>query len=226
MSTLFEHEIRTPFSWGLENTEKNGFGEELRKKELILKAATTLFANKGYSGTSVREIVEMAGVTKPTLYYYFKNKDDLYIKLIDESMQTFFDIFEETLSNPGSMRSSLFAMFAGIYRLFRENIDLLRLLNSIIYGPRGSAPEYKLKAQNERFEKMLLQVLGSGVEEGELSEGDLGRVMLLLVGLLRSIQVLLVVKPASQTIPLEEIQKAIDLIFDGSKKKVSNRKKR
>ncbi len=46
----------------------------------ILLAAASLFANKGYAGTAVREIVAAAGVTKPTLYYYFKNKEDLYVR--------------------------------------------------------------------------------------------------------------------------------------------------
>lgn len=216
MGADFGCEMRRPFNWGLESTEKNGFAEELRKKELILNAATTLFANKGYSGTSVREIVELAGVTKPTLYYYFKNKEDLYIKLIDEAMLTFFDVFDNALAAPGSMRTRLFAMFAGVYQLCRGNIDLLRMVNSIIYGPRGSTPEYDLKTKNQRFEDALLGVLRTGVEENELREEDLGRVMLLLIGLVRSLQVLLVVKPASQVISLEEIQKSIDLIFDGS----------
>ena len=55
-----------PFSGG---SDARSLGEEQKNKERILIAAATLFANKGYAGTSVREIVEAAGVTKPTLYY-------------------------------------------------------------------------------------------------------------------------------------------------------------
>jgi AcrR family transcriptional regulator len=40
----------------------------------LLGAATALFAEKGYSGTYVNDIVTNAGVTKPVLYYYFKSK--------------------------------------------------------------------------------------------------------------------------------------------------------
>ena len=43
--------------------------------EGILQAAVRLFARKGYEATSTREIVEAAGVTKPMIYYYFKNKE-------------------------------------------------------------------------------------------------------------------------------------------------------
>ena len=63
--------------------------EEQQNRERILLAAASLFANKGYAGTSVREIVQTAGVTKPTLYYYFKNKEELYVRLMDLAVETF-----------------------------------------------------------------------------------------------------------------------------------------
>lgn len=222
MRGSYEHQARTPFSWSLVSTEQNGFAEELKKKELILKAATTLFANKGYSGTSVREIVEAAGVTKPTLYYYFKNKDDLYNTLMDEAIQIFFDIFDNAAATRGDMRTRLTKVFADIYHSFRENIDFLRLVNSIIYGPRDAVPGYDLKPKNQQFEECLAQILKDGIAEGELSAADFNRVMLLLVGLLRSLQVLLVVKPVSQVVSPDELKKSIDLIFDGTTKSRNN----
>src|SRR5215510_9529098 len=43
----------------------------------IARSAAKLFAERGYDATSVREIVEAAGVAKPTLYYYFRSKEGL-----------------------------------------------------------------------------------------------------------------------------------------------------
>nr|WP_323384579.1 TetR/AcrR family transcriptional regulator [Streptomyces calidiresistens] len=43
----------------------------------LLATATRLFAERGYEGTSVQEIVDAAGVTKGALYHYFGSKDDL-----------------------------------------------------------------------------------------------------------------------------------------------------
>ncbi|WP_435017635.1 TetR/AcrR family transcriptional regulator [Tundrisphaera sp. TA3] len=48
----------------------------------ILKVAARLFAAHGYDATSVREIVEAAGITKPTLYYYFGSKQGLAEELL------------------------------------------------------------------------------------------------------------------------------------------------
>ncbi len=43
----------------------------------IARTAARLFAERGYDATSVREIVEAAGVAKPTMYYYFRSKEGL-----------------------------------------------------------------------------------------------------------------------------------------------------
>jgi hypothetical protein len=71
--------------------ERSGAGgliDDQESRERILLAAARLFANKGYAGAAVREIVDAAGVTKPTLYYYFKNKEELYVQLMDRAMGT------------------------------------------------------------------------------------------------------------------------------------------
>ena len=47
---------------------------ELDNRELILNAALDLFYARGYDAVGVQEIVDRAGVTKPTLYYYFGSK--------------------------------------------------------------------------------------------------------------------------------------------------------
>ncbi len=49
----------------------------------LLESALTLFSDKGYEGTSIREIIEGAGVTRPVLYYYFENKEDLFRRLVE-----------------------------------------------------------------------------------------------------------------------------------------------
>ena len=60
----------------------------LREKELryssILKAAETLFAQKGYHQTSIEEIADLAEVSTGSVYFYFKNKEDLLITLMQE----------------------------------------------------------------------------------------------------------------------------------------------
>ena len=55
----------------------------LSSKEKVLKAAIRVFSKKGYDGASMREIAESARLTKPMIYYHFKNKKDLYLYLLE-----------------------------------------------------------------------------------------------------------------------------------------------
>lgn len=55
-------------------------------KARIIAAAVHLFAERGYSATTTREIAEAAGVTKPMLYYYFPDKEGLYVTVVREAL--------------------------------------------------------------------------------------------------------------------------------------------
>ena len=52
--------------------------EKVNVKETIITKALELFSAKGYEGVSVSELTEAAGITKPTLYYYFGNKEGVF----------------------------------------------------------------------------------------------------------------------------------------------------
>ncbi len=52
-------------------------------RDIILNTAVALFARKGYEGVGVQEICAAAGITKPTLYYFFRNKQGLLAAIAD-----------------------------------------------------------------------------------------------------------------------------------------------
>jgi AcrR family transcriptional regulator len=54
------------------------------RREQVLDVALEVFGRSGYHGTSMNDIAEAAGVTKPVLYQHFDSKRDLYLALIDE----------------------------------------------------------------------------------------------------------------------------------------------
>lgn len=56
----------------------------MENREKILAEALHLFSQKGYDAVGVQEIVEAAGISKPTMYYYFKSKRGLLDALIEE----------------------------------------------------------------------------------------------------------------------------------------------
>jgi AcrR family transcriptional regulator len=62
-------------------TDDPGADEQLSTRERILDAALDLFIEKGFDGTSLREIAEQLGFTKAALYYHFASKDDILMAL-------------------------------------------------------------------------------------------------------------------------------------------------
>jgi AcrR family transcriptional regulator len=58
--------------------------EKEQRYKTVLRAAETLFARKGYHQTSIEEIADLAEVSTGAVYFYFKNKEDLLIKLMHE----------------------------------------------------------------------------------------------------------------------------------------------
>lgn len=67
----------------------------IEKKDQILDAAKNLFTRQGYAKTSVDDISQAVGMRKSSLYYYFKNKEDLFMCSFRNEWEAQFKIFEE-----------------------------------------------------------------------------------------------------------------------------------
>src|SRR6185369_2858966 len=76
-------------------------------RDRLLNVALQLFAQKGFESTSVREIASAAEVTKPTIYYYFKSKEGLYLELLDNLCGTIENTVMLSLVPHGTARSRL-----------------------------------------------------------------------------------------------------------------------
>jgi AcrR family transcriptional regulator len=148
----------------------------------LLCGATGLFASRGYAATTVREIVERAGVTKPVLYYYFSSKEGIYLEIMREPFGKFAALVEETLVTAGSARERLVGLCLRAYDIVAEHIDAARVMYSIYYGPPQGAPFIDFDAYHHRFREAVLQVLREGTRDGEFRRVDLQDAMWAVVG--------------------------------------------
>ncbi len=191
--------------------------DEHQNRDRILLAAASLFANKGYAGTSVREIVEAAGVTKPTLYYYFKSKEALYTKLMDLAVETFCWVLSQSINRPGTIREQLAALLSDLFDVFRENVDLLRLVNTMFYGPKGATPPYDFQSIDEHFDRVILERLDSGVQTGELRAENKHFLLMLLGGFIQAMEYILIWEPDKSGLSPADFRRIIDILFDGAR---------
>src|ERR1700744_55294 len=93
----------------------------------LLEAGLKLFANRGYAGTAVQDITEEACVTKPTLYYYFENKESLFQALVDQEMDERLRLMREVAPPGKPTVDQLTDIITALTDFARRQPDLLRL---------------------------------------------------------------------------------------------------
>src|SRR5205809_6477542 len=79
-----------------------------RRKQL-LAAAQQVFVARGYHAAAMDEIAERAGVSKPVLYQHFPGKQELYLALLDESVEELTDTVRTALRSTDDNRQRVFA---------------------------------------------------------------------------------------------------------------------
>lgn len=106
---------------GARNTGKSrneaGFRDSESAKEELLRAAKKLFARKGLSGTTIRDIAQEAGTNSSQISYYFEGKEGLYTACLQDIAQKRLSFAEQILTPPKSQEE-----FQIRTRLFVENL--------------------------------------------------------------------------------------------------------
>jgi len=138
----------------------------------LLDSALVLFSEKGYDGTSIREIIEMAGVTRPVLYYYFENKEDLFRRLLETRCARMTCEWDEATGSVQGLRGRLRALITTAFRQMEESPDVMRLILVMFFAPTQSGPSFdRGKLVDDRLRR-IVAIMRSGLEDGELGGGD------------------------------------------------------
>ena len=82
-------------------------------KSKIFLTAASLFADRGFDKVSIREICDAVGIRKPTLYYYFKDKENLLLEMIRFSHEFGNRIFEEHVEKPADFLDKIRGLIFG-----------------------------------------------------------------------------------------------------------------
>ena len=192
---------------------------ELRQDESVrhrlLDAASRLFAQKGYAATTVREIVEAAGVTKPVLYYYFTNKEGIYLELMRHALGHAEAVIESALESSDSARARIEQLCDRTFALMLEHLDFVRVMDSIYYGPPQGAPFFDFDAFHRGFENAVCTLVEEGMESGELRSGDAEVVSWAILGALDIAKGIHLCHP-ERCRGREGLKQLLDVVFAGA----------
>jgi len=151
-------------------------------RERLMAAATDLFSRKGYSATTTREIVASARVTKPVLYYYFRNKEGIYLELMRNAFAKLDVLLDASQNQRGSATQRLLRLSDQVFTLFLENIPSATLMFNIYYGNPQGAPFFNFDAYFLKFEETIRRLIKIGIKQGEFRKGSLEDMTWLILG--------------------------------------------
>jgi AcrR family transcriptional regulator len=121
----------------------------------IARTAARLFALRGFEATSVREIVEAAGVTKPTLYYHFGSKDGLAQALLHRPLTGLVETLHALAVAEGDPVERLAGIIEAHFAFCREEPDRARFYYAICIGPHASGLAVELMKHGPRLDEPI-----------------------------------------------------------------------
>jgi AcrR family transcriptional regulator len=157
---------------------------ENNSRERLLETATELFAEKGYAGASVREIVEKAGVSKPVLYYYFKSKEGLFYAILEWAAEVQQRILNEIFDARGTVQERFVFLYRRVHKGIQQYKSLYIMIHGLIYGPPEGVPEYDFASFQRCMLDAVKRIYAEGEAAGEIRNVDAEEVAFLVLGLM------------------------------------------
>ena len=141
-------------------------------REAILTAAERLFVERGYRGISMREIADEVGVTKAALYYHFRDKEQLFVALLDNALDELAALVEACRAASTSHRAQVEAIIRQIMLLPPERRASLRLASQELGNLDAATRQQFVEQYHARFIGRITAVLAEGVASGEFRRID------------------------------------------------------
>jgi AcrR family transcriptional regulator len=138
-------------------------------RQQLLHAALKHFANSGYAATSVQDIVDDAKLSKPALYYHFKDKAGLFQALVHEAHDERYRILRAAAESQAGIRAQLESTLASLFAYFRKNRDLMRISFATMFAAPGEVPEDAGCAEKcQRNFEIVHSLIKTAQKNGEL----------------------------------------------------------
>lgn len=140
------------------------------KREAVLKTAAQLFLEKSYGRTSLNDVAERLNITKPALYHYFRNKEEILI----ECYRLGTNLIEETLNDIAAQcGTGLEKVEAFIYSYANVmTVNFGRCVMRLDEGDLSSAALTEVRNYKRKIDRRLRSFLEEGIEDRSIAPCD------------------------------------------------------
>lgn len=156
------------FGWTNDSAGKQD--QRRQKRDAILHTAARLFVAQGYERTTIDQIAEVLGVTKPAIYYYYKSKDEILYECHSLALQQLEAALQVTCGTSGTAMERLRLFMAEYLRL--TIADPGACLISIRAEPLATEPQNLLKHSMRRIDHAVRDIIVAGVDDGSIAARD------------------------------------------------------
>lgn len=151
----------------------NRDGEKtITKKEIIIQHAFDLFAEKGYSDTSIDDIVRASGISKGGIYYYFQSKEEIFLAIASERLKQRNSLAKETNNTMSNREKIVNYINWTLTGFFDEKVQKMSRFTFEFWSvlARNPSMSNKAKERYRMFYDNLAEILRQGIESGEFKE--------------------------------------------------------
>lgn len=185
------------------------------RKSQILNAAEGVFTKKGFDEARMDDIAEETGLSKGTLYLYFKSKDELILAILDRIFQREFRQLENLEQDSLSATEAIWKL-SDI--MARDIVGMLRLLpilyNFLALAFRNRHVQRAMKNYVNRYFEILIPIIQSGIDSGEFRPVD-AREVAIAGGAIIEGTILLWAYDNSLIDPEQHIRSGMKLLLEG-----------
>ena len=134
-------------------------------REKLLECATELFYQKGYDAVGVQEIVEKAGMTKPTMYYYFKSKYGLLESILERFFEPYLERFEAAAQYRGDISATLHSACKEQLNMALENRKMYIFALSLMYSARENDTYQAVRPYMIKINEIIVKIFHDASEK-------------------------------------------------------------
>ncbi|WP_010263417.1 TetR/AcrR family transcriptional regulator [Treponema primitia] len=163
--------------------------EHEKRRQEILQKALDVFIDEGFENATFQKIADRCGITRTTLYIYFKNKKEIFnysIKLLLQTVER--DLLQVRGDKTLGSIEKLSKVIILIIERLEENRPLLSVvLNYLLYLSKSdSDPDYRVRRKTIRMRHILASMLIEGIRAGEIKPVNVRIMDDLLYGLIET----------------------------------------
>ena len=137
-------------------------------RDRIIEAAWKLFREKGFSDTTINDIIHEAGISKGTFYYYFRSKDNMLDTLADV-FDAEYERLDAELTEDMNSFDKLVRINYDVHTFINDNIDY-RLLAYLYSTQITREQSSSLLDRNRYYFRLIEKIVEDGRRKGELTE--------------------------------------------------------